>query len=189
MLNFIKQFISNPQEVGAIFPTGNILSKVIVETANLKDTKSIVEFGPGTGVFTREILNKINPNSIFFTIESNLDFFQKMKKDFSNTTTYHDSAVSIRKYLDENNIKACDRIISGLPWAAFGEKLQTEILQKAYLSLSPNGIFVTFSYIHSPLLPSGIKFKKLLEKTFKKVEKSNIVWKNLPPAFVYKCTK
>jgi hypothetical protein len=40
------------------------------------------------------------------------------------------------------------------------------------------------------VLPAGRRFTVLLEETFAgAVERSPIVWKNLPPALVYRCEK
>jgi phosphatidylethanolamine/phosphatidyl-N-methylethanolamine N-methyltransferase len=39
------------------------------------------------------------------------------------------------------------------------------------------------------LLPAGGRFFKLLKKNFSEVKKSPVVWKNVPPAFVYRCIR
>ena len=86
-------------------------------------------------------------------------------------------------------IERCDTVISGLPWAIFPAALQMSILEEVNMSLKPGGRFCTFAYLQGLLMPAGQRFRSLLEKTFKNVERSPIVWKNLPPAFVYRCEK
>ena len=54
---------------------------------------------------------------------------------------------------------------------------------------TPGGQFATFAYLQGLLLPAGQRFKDKLAQSFSKVEKSPTVWRNLPPAFVYRCTK
>ena len=56
-------------------------------------------------------------------------------------------------------------------------------------SLRPGGTFATFAYLHALCLPNARRFRKRLESVFTKVELSPVVWMNLPPAFVYRCTK
>ena len=51
------------------------------------------------------------------------------------------------------------------------------------------GRFVTFAYIHAQPMRQAKRFREKLNHTFAAVEKSPIVWKNLPPAFVYCCQK
>ena len=55
--------------------------------------------------------------------------------------------------------------------------------------LRPGGQFVTFAYHAGTLLPAGRRFKKLLPRYFSSVEKSPTVWRNAPPAFVYRCRR
>jgi hypothetical protein len=51
------------------------------------------------------------------------------------------------------------------------------------------GAFATFAYLQGTFLPAGRSFKKRLTKYFSKVVKSKVIWRNLPPAFVYRCWK
>ena len=184
MLNFLKQFILHPKDTGAIWPTGNDLARLIVQLAELETAKSIVEFGPGTGVITQKIIEELPVNSTFFSIEKNKEFYYVFKKKFPNIEVFNDSASNIVNLLKDSGLPNCDRIISGLPWASFSDELQTEIIEAAYKALRSKGIFVTFSYLHSRVIPSGARFVKLLRHTFKNVERSQIVWQNIPPAFV-----
>ena len=56
-------------------------------------------------------------------------------------------------------------------------------------SLRPGGTFATFAYVHAVYLPKARRFRRRLESLFTTVEISPVVWLNLPPAFVYRCTK
>lgn len=187
-MNFFKQFLIDPIKTGAIAPSSRCLSQLITDTAHLSTKKCIVEFGSGTGVFTKEIIRKISSKCLFFCLEINQQFV-KETKNCPGAIVYHASAKDIKKYLLKHQQNTCDCIISGLPWAAFDQKLQEELLNAAYDSLEEGGEFLTFAYLQGLFLPRGIKFKKLLNKKFKHVEKTKIIWKNLPPAFVYLCRK
>lgn len=188
-MKFIKEFIKHPIIVGAIAPSSQWLSELISDTANLKNKKCVVELGPWNGVFTEKILQKINPYCVFFSIEINYKFVKETKNRCSNAIVYNDSAENIKKYLIKHNKNNCDCIISGLPWAVFDSDLQIKLLNSIYDSLESEGIFLTFTYIHGLLLPQGKKFKALLQKKFRIVKRTKIIWWNLPPAFVYFCQK
>jgi phospholipid N-methyltransferase len=56
-------------------------------------------------------------------------------------------------------------------------------------SLRPGGRFATFAYVHGTPFPGGIRFRRMLRERFAKVSLSPVVWRNLPPAFVYRCEK
>ncbi len=180
-LDFFKQFVLNPIKTGAIAPSSEQLSNLITDKAGLDKAKVVVEFGAGTGAFTEKILNKIKRGTEFIAFEINPEFVKATKKRCPEANIINDSAVNIRKYLK----KKADVIISGLPFAGFNEKLQDKLLDSTVNSLKQNGKFLTFAYVHGVLLPHEKSFRDKLNQRFKEVKKTRIVWKNLPPAFVY----
>lgn len=189
MFNFLKKFVFRPAEVGAIAPSSQELSDLIVSKAELEKARSVVELGSGTGVFTERILGNINKSAVFFSIEINPFFVSETRKNCPSATIYEGSAEDIGKYLKKHRLLSCDRIISGLPWAVFDKQQQEKILKAAVKALSSKGKFLTFAYTHSLILPSGKKFKSLLKQHFSTVKTTEVIWKNLPPAFVYVCYK
>ena len=54
-------------------------------------------------------------------------------------------------------------------------------------SLAPGGVFATFAYVQGTVLPAGKRLRALLEDRFAAVETSPVVWRNAPPAVVYRC--
>ena len=82
-----------------------------------------------------------------------------------------------------------DAVVCGLPWASFPRSLQDEIMDAMLEVLVPDGRFATFAYWQGVVLPPGIRFGRLLKERFRMVERSTTVWRNLPPAFVYRCVR
>lgn len=78
-MNFLKEFIMNPKSTGAVAPSSKRLVELMVSTAELSDKKLVVELGPGTGVFTKEIVETLSPDADFFCIESNEKFAKELK--------------------------------------------------------------------------------------------------------------
>lgn len=185
MCLFIKEFITNPFSTGAVASSSAELADLITSTANLPSRKTIVEIGSGMGVFTKRILQNIDKSSDFFVVEINPKFALETKRLCPEINVFTDSASNIIKYLENLGMNGCDCIISGLPWTAFNNDSQEEILDSVYKSLLPGGIFLTFVYIQSQFLPSGIRFRKKLTDKFGNIYKTHTVWKNIPPAFIY----
>ncbi|MEK6766628.1 MAG: methyltransferase domain-containing protein [Planctomycetota bacterium] len=185
LIQFLKQFVLHTTKTGAIAPSSNGLADLITDTADLHNTSAVIEFGTGTGVFTEKILQKIPDETRFFALEINPDFVAATRKRCPEAVVYHDSASNAKKYLAEFGINECDCIICGLPWAAFSEELQNELLDTIIDVLKPGGKFLTFAYLQGLLLPAGMRFKKKLSSRFNKVTKTRTVWLNFPPAFVY----
>ncbi|MSR71718.1 MAG: methyltransferase domain-containing protein [Candidatus Taylorbacteria bacterium] len=187
-LLFLKRAIRNRKYVGAVAPSSRRLSRLMIESANLASSKNIVELGPGTGVFTREILNKKNSEVFYLGIELDKSFVNLLKKNFPTSYIEHGSAEEIDKHLAKYNRTSCDRVISGLPWTSFDKKYQEALLKKIHDSLEEGGMFLTFSYFPFNHLPKGNSFKKLLYNYFSEVKMTKVV-RNTPPAFVYICKK
>ena len=188
-MNFFRQFFISPKTTGAIAPSSRGLSCLIADLAQLPQRKCVVELGPGTGVFTKEIVRRLPSETLFFCLEINSIFFEEARANCPDVLIYHASAKDIGKYLTEHKRDSCDCVISGLPWAAFEQTLQEELLNAVYDSLEEGGMFLTFAYLQGLFLPAGIKFKKLLKSRFSSVKTSRIIWRNLPPALVYYCHK
>lgn len=189
MMKFFEQTIKHFKTTGAIAASSEELSELLVTTANIQDAKCIVEFGPGTGVVTKKILQYKKPDALFFAIEMNPVFVEATKKNCPDAIVYNDNAIHLSKYLEQHQQAHCDIIYSGLPWSLIDEKIQDKLLSVIYDNLKEGGEFLTFAYVHGVYLPNGMKFRKKIEKIFKKVQKTKTVWLNTPPAFVYHAIK
>ncbi|OGV52182.1 MAG: hypothetical protein A2X49_05920 [Lentisphaerae bacterium GWF2_52_8] len=189
MTTVLKQFITNPRTTGALWASSSHLSRTMTLNIGIESAKVVVELGPGTGAITEHILPAISPNTCFFAVELNKEMLKVFENRFPETPIYHDSASNLPSLLDKKGVPAADVVISGLPWAAFPSGLQDEILDAILASLAKKGFFTTFAYLQGLLLPSAQKFSKKLKRHFSRVEKSPVVWRNIPPAFVYRCQK
>jgi phospholipid N-methyltransferase len=179
--NFIKQYVKNPQTVGAIAPSSEKLACKMVEDINFFNASCIVEYGPGTGVFTEKLLSKKKDNTIFIAIEYNKAFYEILKdkfKDKPNFIIINDTAENLKKHLSKYNIEKIDYVVSGLPFASLPDAMSRKILQVTAEMLSSTGNFITFQYTLFKL--------KLFKAYFEKIEKNTVLF-NLPPAFVLKC--
>ena len=148
---------------------------------------TVVEFGPGTGAFTRLILERIGKQTAFLALELDEKHARGLRQHFPRLNVYHDSAERIQKYLAQHRRSKADYIISGLPWANMAVKVQEHILNAVVASLAPDGMFTTFSYVHACWLPRARRFRDRLENYFAEVKTSRTVWRNVPPAFVFRC--
>ena len=188
-LSFLREFIRRPTHIGAIAPSSRWLARRLVPSATLRSADTVVELGPGTGAFTRAIQDTIVPSTTFFALEINQQFATNLRRRFPDLTVHHDSAEKLPKYLAQHGKSEVDCILSGLPWASLSMEVQEGSMTAVAESLRPGGTFATFAYVHAVYLPKARRFRRRLESLFTTVETSPVVWLNLPPAFVYRCTK
>jgi phosphatidylethanolamine/phosphatidyl-N-methylethanolamine N-methyltransferase len=188
-IEFIKAFATNPTRVGAIAPSSQQLAKTMTGWLDWKNLETVVEFGPGTGVFTEHILNQVSPSQKFFAIEINPTLVAGLRERFPALTVYEGSVEAVEQYCAEQDIAQIDAIVCGLPWAAFSDEMQSQFLESMLRMLKPGGQFTTFAYLQGLLLPAGQRFKHKLREHFSEVALSRTVWRNLPPAFAYRCRR
>ena len=187
--SILVQFLRKPLTTGAICPSSHELSRTLTECIHIDEALNIAELGPGTGAITEAIIKAMNPHANFFAVELNDAVIPAFKRRFPKVKLYNDSAANLKQIMQKESIRKVDVILSGLPWASFPDHLQEEILAAILEALPDGGYFTTFAYLQGTWLPTGIKFKHRLEKYFSHVEKSKIVWCNIPPAFAYRCRK
>jgi phosphatidylethanolamine/phosphatidyl-N-methylethanolamine N-methyltransferase len=186
---FLGEFLLHPTKTGAIATSSQFLARTMVEWIDLPKAKTVLEYGPGTGVFTEHIVLRMPAGSNFAAIELNPRLAEMFRRRHPGLTLVEDSVADVGAICQRLGLGEVDCIVCGLPWASFPESLQTRILDQMMTVMSPQGQFVTFAYLQGLLLPPGKRFAALLPRYFTHVSKSRTVWLNLPPAFVYQCRR
>jgi phospholipid N-methyltransferase len=183
---FFSKFLRKPVSIGAVTPSSDELAHAITDGIHIESARSVLELGPGTGVFTRAILRRAAPAAQLVAVEIDPTFAQVVRDTCPRVQVVNGPAERLPEYVAAGTV---DCIVSGLPWAIFSDDQQTRILEAITTVLRPNGWFATFAYSHAAWLPAGRRFRHRLDHTFKTIRRTPIIWKNLPPAFVYRCQK
>ncbi|MEM9644395.1 MAG: methyltransferase domain-containing protein [Planctomycetota bacterium] len=188
-LTFLKNFLTHPTQVGAIAPSSASLVRMMTDWIDWSSARGVLEYGPGTGVFTEAIAKQLHADSQFFAIEMSAELAATTRERCPGVTVYEDSAANVVELCNNHGVKQVDAILCGLPWASFSPTLQAEIMDAMFQVLRPGGQFATFAYWQGVALPAGRRFSKRLRESFTTVERSPTAWRNLPPAFVYRCVR
>lgn len=177
---FFSEFLKQSKNIGAVAPSSKFLVKKMVEPINFTNVKCIVEFGPGTGIITYELLRLMPDDSILLAFEINTEFCDTLNqiKD-PRLKIISDSAENLEKYLAEYKIVKVDYIVSSLPFAMIPNPVVDTILNTATKLLSKEGAFIQYQY--------SLNAYKKLRNTFKNVD-LNFTPMNIPPAFIFTCT-
>lgn len=152
----------------------------MVEPINFTNVSCIVEFGPGTGTITKELLNRMSSNAILLVFEINKEFCEKLQEiNDPRMRIISDSAENLEEYLIKNQILKVDYIVSSLPLAMIPNGIVKNILAVVKKILSKKGAFIQYQY--------SLNAYKKLRNTFKNVE-LDFTPMNIPPAFVFTCS-
>lgn len=180
-IKFLMQYFLHPRTTGAVIPSSRRLAYKMIRDIEFNDCKCIVEYGPGTGVFTDEILKRCNKNTFIILMEYNEEFCKVLKNKYDNMKNVYivnDSAENLDKYLNKYGINDVDYIISGLPFASLPSEMTEKILTITRNILSNKGTFITFQYTKLKI--------SLINNYFGEI-KSDYELLNIPPAYILRC--
>ena len=177
---FLRQFFKDRQMVGAVAPSTRFLAEKMLKNIDFENSKVIIELGPGNGVFTELMLERMAPDAKLFVFELNNEFYEQVAARINDPRAQiiHDSAENIGNYVKEAG--TADAVVSSLPLMVFPEELRANVVNAAHKSLHSKGKYIQFQY--------SLQSKRYLEGIFKDVNIQFTI-RNLPPAFVYTCSK
>jgi len=142
---FLQGFLTRPKEVGSIIPSSRFLERRVVRLADVREARTIVELGPGTGGTTRAILKAMSPQAHLLAIEINLRFARLLRRTPDRRLTVHEgSAAEIAQALAAHGLPPADAILSGIPFSTMSRELGLDILRSVHDSLAPGGVFVAY---------------------------------------------
>jgi len=183
---FFSAFIANRKVVGAIAPSSQGLARAMDEALGpLDDSAWIVEFGPGTGVFT-ETLRRNRPTANILAIEFSSEFISLLNDRFAHDEAIHivqGCASRAAEFLAERGVtpEKLGGVVSGLPMLSLPAPIRDPIFASLTNLIPPTRRYVQFTY--SKTAWRGFELEGFHRQTFRQV------WWNLPPASVLVFTR
>jgi phospholipid N-methyltransferase len=147
-------------------------------------TDVIVELGPGTGVFTRELLSRgVDPANLIL-VEFNREFVKYLKNEFPALRIIQGAAQDMPQLLKALGQGPVKKIISGIPLRSMKQADCRQIAKSVAAVLEPGGMFVQFSYFKASPVPKLAATEAGLEGHC-----VGAAINNVPPAFVWQYIK
>jgi phospholipid N-methyltransferase len=167
--------------LGSVVPSSSFLVNDMMKQVDWERARVLVEYGPGVGTFTREILKRMRPDAVLVAIELNTEFVEYLRERVCDPRfrVVHGSAARVRGILADQSLAPADYIISSLPYRNMPDSLRREILEESRLALKADGSLVLYQYTRT-LLP-------YLESSFSSVT-LNFQLFNILPALIFHCT-
>lgn len=181
-LAFAGNFVKHPKMLGWFLPSSRFLVRRVLSRVAWTRAKVVVEYGPGVGTFTGEILKRLAPGATLIAVETNEEFVRFLRNGFSDPRLriVHESAAKIGEVLQQLGFSHADYIISGIPFKTIPAEARNAIIGKTHSVLHPKGVFLVycFSRIIQPCL----------EQVFGSVD-SDFEFFNIMPARMYFCMR
>jgi len=177
----VKELIKD-KNVGAVISASNRIITDLLKRIDFRKAKILVEYGPGTGVITHQILNKMQEDATLFVFETNKEFINHLSEinDERLIVINADAEKALSILNDKYKVDIVDYIVSTIPFTFINKNKRRRIIYKSHKLLEGNGKFITYQY--SWLIYRIIKTKFV---------KHNIkpILLNIPPAFVMEGVK
>lgn len=178
LARFLRSFVAHPRTVGALLPTSRRAVSDTLDLTRVRDARLIVEFGAGSGVYTRALLERMDPAArlLAFEVDEQLSTELAAEVDDPRLSLITASAQEVERHLQGAEV---DILVSALPFTSLPAAVRRDVLDVSPAILSPQGEMLVLQY--SPLI------KRELSRRFGSVEQ-RISPLNLPPAFLFRCT-
>jgi len=189
---FIIEAITNFPTVAAISPSSSYLASAMLEPLTLANARVAIELGAGTGAITHMLLDQLPSDATLLVFEINPRFFDVLQQSISDPRVIliNSSAENLDFELRRRGITKVDAVTSSLGLAFIPEVDRQALFQRLAPFLHEKSVLTQYQYIHGLQFVGGrlcrLNLRPLLSRYFGSVQ-SRIVWRNLPPAFVFTC--
>lgn len=150
-LQYVKTLLKD-KNVASIAPTSSFGIGKIFRLMDFDSAKVVVEYGPGGGCITRQLLKKMSPDAKLIAVETNDDFADHLESSINDSRleVVRDTAENIEQILTERSIEVADYILSGIPFSLFDVEKKDTILLGTKKALGDDGSFIVYQFLYSP---------------------------------------
>jgi phospholipid N-methyltransferase len=180
LLLFARNFLKHPKMLGSVIPSSRFLIEEVLEPIDWKRARVIVEYGPGVGTITAELLRRMQPDASLIVVETNPEFVRFLQAAFRDKRLHvvHGSAAEIDRILRERGHEKADYILSGIPFSTMPETLRESILRTTRAVLQTDGAFLVYQF-SARVLPDLKRIFPHVERGFEPL--------NILPAHLFFC--
>ncbi len=191
---FAEEALADFSTTAAIAPSSPHLAAAMLKPLPLARARVAVELGAGTGVITRALLAELPPLATLLVFEINPRFYNYLKTHISDPrmVLIHSSAENLDRELEQRGYFQVDAVASSLGLGLMPDRERHTLLDRLLPFVHDQAVFTQYQYIHALQCEKGrvrrLDLRPLLDQYFGSVQ-SKLIWRNLPPAFVFSCRR
>ncbi len=183
-IEFLQAFLKNPAKVGAIKPSSPDLAQKMIEGITPGADRAVLELGVGTGAITRFLQGIVPDQRSYLGIELDRDLSRLLKRNFPDLNIVQGNAVDSWMIHQQSGVGRIASIICCLPFVSLPKDVGELILHQVDKFMQEGDCtFRTFQYAHGYYFPAAIKLREFMRNRYGKAKKSQLVVKNVPPAY------
>ena len=175
---FFGRWIKAPHRIGALAPSSRHLGQAMARQLDIRQARLVIELGGGTGSITRALLAAGLPPEKLIVVERDERLHRLLAERFPALRVLRGDAAQLVALLRPLGITGASAIVSSLPLLSMPKRLRHRIVEQSFALLGERGSLVQFTYgIASPLPAREFAVSGRVVAR---------VWRNLPPAFVWR---
>lgn len=149
--------------LGSFIPSSPFLVKHLLSQIDFAAARVIVEYGPGVGNISKELLTRLAPDARLVLIEMNAEFVAFLHAELNDprVSVVNGSAEDVRRILKQLHLAAADYIISGIPYSTMPADVRRRILAESKKALSRNGQFLVYQFTKTVLPHLQVVFRSI----------------------------
>jgi phospholipid N-methyltransferase len=182
-IQFLQAFIKNPLKVGAITPSSPELALKMVEGIKPDENNIVLELGVGTGAITKFLQDIMPDEKSYLGIELDGELVKSLKTKFPDLKIIRGNACDLEKIHQKSNLGKVSYVICCLPFVSLPNEVGEKILSEIDKFMQQGCMFRTFQYAHGYYMPSAIKLREFMRNRYGKAKRSQLIVKNVPPAY------
>lgn len=183
-IEFLQAFIKNPLKVGAITPSSPELAREMMKGIEPDENNIILELGVGTGAITKIIAEIVPDDNSYLGVEIDRNLVNSLNVKFPRMTILRGNACELEKLHKKTGLGKVSYVISCLPFVSMPNDVGDKILSEIETFMAKGCMLRTFQYAHGYYMPSAIKLREFMRRRYGKSQKSPLIVKNVPPAYV-----
>lgn len=159
---FLREFLKRPRQVGSIIPSSRFLERRIVQMAEIRTARLVVELGAGTGGTTRALLGAMAADAKLLVIEISPQLCERVNRIQDARLVVHcGGAHELEAVLASHGLAAPEAVVSGIPFSTMNRSVGMQVLRVISAMLIPGGRFVAYQVrdqvntLTSPLMGSA----------------------------------
>ena len=177
-MRFFVMWLKAPTRIGAVVPSSRHLARAMAREVRGVGPGTIVELGAGTGSVTRALIEAGIPKERLVVVERDPELHRLLQERFPELTILKGDARELRKLLAPQGVREAAAVVSSLPLISMPKLTRTRILAECFALLGDGRPLIQFTYgLLSPI------DRERLGVTGRVAAR---VWKNLPPASVWR---
>jgi phospholipid N-methyltransferase len=168
--------------LGSLIPSSRFLVDRVLRQVDWTRARTVVEYGPGVGTITGEILRRLRPDGSLVTIEMNGDFVRYLRRTVGDRRLHvaEGSAAGVAQILADRKLPHADYVISGIPYSTMPPDVREGILRATRDVLHPQGAFLVYQFTRA-VLPHLRETFDLVDQEFEP--------RNIMPARLFFCRR